>query len=208
MAAAPRTLGVILAGGEGRRVNGQDKGLLPLHGKPVVERVLSSLRPQCGELLIVANRNQGEYARHARVIGDDTIGHAGPLAGIAAVLALVTEHERRQFDGFDWLLTAPVDCPDLSPDLFTRLHAALLAAPDAPCAYARHAHKLEPLFALYSLEFRDKLLASARDALGLHASPLRWHLELGALAVDFSDQAEAFRNLNSTEDFHDYERHP
>jgi molybdenum cofactor guanylyltransferase len=206
MAAVPRTLGVILAGGEGRRVSGQDKGLLPLHGKPVVERVLSSLRPQCGELLIVANRNQGEYARHARVIGDDTIGHAGPLAGIAAVLALVTEHERRRFD---WLLTAPVDCPDLPSDLFTRLHATLLAAPDALCAYASHAHKLEPLFALYSLEFRDKLLASARDALGLHASPLRWHMELGALAVDFSDQADAFRNLNTTEDFHDYEQmHP
>lgn len=201
-----RILGVVLAGGEGRRVSGQDKGLLPLHGRPMIERVLSILRPQCDEALIVANRNQADYGRYARVIGDEAPDHAGPLAGIAATLALIAEREPQQFGGFDWLLTAPVDCPDFPPDLFARLHTAFRTAPDTLCAYASHAHKREPLFALYPLEFRDKLVTSARDALGVHASPLRWHMELGAVAVDFSDRVEAFRNLNTMEEFQDYER--
>lgn len=201
-----RTLGCVLAGGEGRRVGGQDKGLLPLHGEPVIEHVLSILRRQCDEVLIVANRNQADYARYARVIGDEVPNHAGPLAGIAATLTLVAEREPQQFDSFDWLLTMPVDCPDPPADLVTRLHTALQAAPGALCVYARDAHRLQPLFALYALRFRQQLLASAREALNVHASPLRWHMELDAVAVDFSDRAEAFRNLNTLDEFQDYER--
>src|SRR5690242_16536522 len=103
MAAAPRTLGVILAGGEGRRVGGRDKGLLSLRGKPVVESVLAILRRQCDDVLVIANRNQDQYSRHARVIADETSGHAGPLGGIAAALALVVEREPQRFRGFDGL---------------------------------------------------------------------------------------------------------
>jgi molybdenum cofactor guanylyltransferase len=206
MANASRILGVILAGGEGRRVGGEDKGLLPLHGKPAVEHVLSVLRPQCDEMLIVANRNQDRYARYARVTGDEVPNHAGPLAGIAAAFALV-EGDNERFEDFAWLLTVPVDCPGLPPDLFARLHAALQAAPDTLCAFARDAHRLQPLFALYPLACREPLLASAREALNVHASPLRWHMELDALAVDFSDRAEAFRNLNTLEDFREYGTH-
>ena len=204
-----RILGVILAGGEGRRVGGRDKGLLPLRGQPVVARALSILRPQCGEILIVANRNQDQYSRYAPVIGDEVPHHAGPLAGIAAALALVAEREAARFHGFDWLLTVPVDCPDPPRDLPARLHAALKDTPDAPCAYARDEHKLQPLFALYALQFREALLDSAREALNVHASPLRWHMELDAVAADFSDCAEVFRNLNTPGDFREYEQmHP
>ena len=209
MAAESRTVAIVLAGGEGRRVGGQDKGLLPLHGKPVVERVLSVLRPQCDETLVIANRHQAEYAKFARVIGDELPGHAGPLAGIASALALVVEREPQSSREIDWLLTVPVDCPDPPRDLFARLHAALAAGPGVPCAYARDQHKPQPLFALYRLKSREDLLASARAALGMHASPLRWHMELDATAVDFSDCAECFRNLNTLEDFQEYERaHP
>ncbi len=200
------TLGVVLAGGAGRRVDGQDKGLLPLHGQPPVARVLKVLRPQCDEVLVVANRNQEDYARHARVIADETAGHLGPLAGIAAALALIVEHAPPEYVGCRWLLTAPVDCPDPPPELRARLENGLLAAPDAPSAYAQDQHKVQPLFALYSMKYRGELLASARAALALHASPLRWHMEIGAIAVDFSDCADGFRNLNTLQDFRDYER--
>lgn len=200
------TLGVVLAGGAGRRVEGQDKGLLPLHGRPPVAHVLDVLRTQCDDVLVVANRNQEDYARHARVITDEAAGHLGPLAGIAAALALIVERAPPEYAACRWLLTSPVDCPDPPHDLRARLQEGLLAAPDSPCAYAQGQHKLQPLFALYSLEYQDELLASARAALALHASPLHWHMEIGATAVDFSDRVEGFRNLNTLQDFRDYER--
>lgn len=203
---ATHTLGVVLAGGAGRRVGGQDKGLLPLRGGLPIEHVLAALRPQCDEVLIVANRNHDEYARQARVITDETTGHAGPLAGIVAALALIAEQTSPEYAACRWLLTAPVDCPDPPDDLRVRLQAALRAAANSSCVFAQDQHKLQPLFALYSLKYKDELLASARAALAVHASPLRWHMEIGATAVDFSDRASSFRNLNTLQDFRDYER--
>lgn len=202
---ATGTLGVVLSGGAGARVGGADKGLLTVHGKPVVARVAAALRPQCGELVIVANRNEAEYARIARVIPDETPGHAGPLAGIAAALALAIAQPEGTQAAFRWMLTVPVDCPDLPGDLFQRLHAALDADRRLPCAYARDEHKVQPLFALYSLQHGKQLLQSARAAVQLHASVLRWHLELHAQPVDFRDQTDAFRNLNALKDFREYE---
>jgi molybdopterin-guanine dinucleotide biosynthesis protein A len=199
------TLGVILSGGAGARVGGADKGLLTVHGKPVVERVAAVLRPQCRELVIVANRNETDYARVARVITDETPGHAGPLAGIAAALAFAMEPPAGARADYRWMLTVPVDCPDFPIDLFQRLHAALSADPKVPCAYARDEHKVQPLFALYSLKHGEQLLHSARAAVQLHASVLRWHLEVHAQAVDFRDHTEAFRNLNALKDFREYE---
>lgn len=199
---AADTLGVILSGGAGERVGGADKGLIAVHGAPVVERIAQALRPQCGVLVIVANRNLDDYARVAPVISDETPGHAGPLAGIAAALAMAVEGA----DGTHrWLLTVPVDCPDFPADLFQRLHAALAADPSLACVYARDEHKVQPLFALYSLTHGKALLQSARAAAQLHASAVRWHLELGARPVDFRDRTDAFRNLNALKDFREYE---
>ncbi|MGH8215787.1 MAG: molybdenum cofactor guanylyltransferase MobA [Rhodanobacteraceae bacterium] len=201
-----RTLGVILAGGAGTRVGGADKGLLTVHGVPVVEQVAAALRPQCDDILIVANRHKPNYARVARVIGDEMPGHAGPLAGIAAALALVVVSEEVAFGDCHWLLTVPVDCPDFPGDLCQRLREALDADPRSACAYARDERKVQPLFALYSLANGSALLESARAAAALHGSVLRWHMELEAQAVDFRDQTAAFHNLNAPEDFRDYER--
>ena len=69
-AADPQFAAAILAGGEGRRVGGRDKGLLILHGKPLIERVADALRAQVGAILICANRHAGEYARFGSVIAD------------------------------------------------------------------------------------------------------------------------------------------
>ena len=53
--------GVILAGGQARRMQGQDKGLVLLNNKPMIEYVIENLKPQVGELVINANRNLDTY---------------------------------------------------------------------------------------------------------------------------------------------------
>src|SRR5260221_13091519 len=79
--------GIVLAGGQGRRMGGVDKGLQPLHGKPMVEWVLARLRPQVNEVLINANQNPERYAALGhRVVPDAIGGYAGPLAGLHAGL--------------------------------------------------------------------------------------------------------------------------
>ena len=81
--------GVILAGGRARRMGGDDKGLIEIGGKSMVEHVIDALKPQVGALLISANRNLSSYRRYGYPVAPDTIGdYFGPLAGMASAMRL------------------------------------------------------------------------------------------------------------------------
>ena len=109
--------GVILAGGQGRRMGSVDKGLRELRGKAMVAWVLERFAPQVEEMLINANQNLDVYAKFGhRVIPDEIGGFAGPLAGLQRGLS-----EARH----PLVATAPCDTPFLPADLVTRLHVAL-----------------------------------------------------------------------------------
>ena len=54
--------GIVLAGGQGRRMGGVDKGLVDLAGKPMVAHVLERFAPQVDEVLVNANQNLDRYA--------------------------------------------------------------------------------------------------------------------------------------------------
>lgn len=201
---ADATLAVVLAGGAGIRVDGADKGLLTLHGRPLVEHVLERLRPRSDRLLIVANRHVDEYARHAPTIRDEIPGPAGPLAGLMAAFGFLVANRHALPH---WLLTAPVDCPDPPRDLGSRLRAALLARDTARCAYVLRGNKPQPLFALYRVGGHpENWHASAQRALHEHGSPRRWHATFDTLAVAFDDAGDALHNLNTPDAFREYAR--
>jgi molybdopterin-guanine dinucleotide biosynthesis protein A len=92
--------GIVLAGGQGRRMGTVDKGLQLLHAKPMVEHVLERLAPQVDALIINANQNPEAYATlgepfGARVVPDRIGGFAGPLAGLQAGLVRRGDAARR-----------------------------------------------------------------------------------------------------------------
>lgn len=110
---------VVLAGGQGRRMGGADKGLVEYRGRPLIEWVLAALSPQVGEIVISANRNLERYAAYGcRVLPDGLPDFPGPLAGVLAALGAVNA---------EWLLVVPCDTPHLPPDLAARLLAAAQA---------------------------------------------------------------------------------
>src|SRR5256885_10499859 len=79
--------GIVLAGGQGRRMGSVDKGLQLLHGKPMVQWVLERFAPQVDEIIVNANQNVQRYAAFGhRVVSDEVSGFAGPLAGLHAGL--------------------------------------------------------------------------------------------------------------------------
>lgn len=111
--------GVILAGGEGRRMGGIDKGLVHFHEKPMVKYVLNALQPVSEAIFICANRNLEEYRAigacfdDVRVFGDDEkVRQQGPLAGLlSAAQRAASSH----------LLLSPCDTPAVSSELFAAL---------------------------------------------------------------------------------------
>lgn len=174
---------VILAGGEGRRMNGADKGLLELWGKPLVVHLLERLSPQVGKVLINANRNLERYRQLAPVVPDSDAGYAGPLAGFEAGLSHAPS---------EWVLFVPCDSPLVPMDLANRL-----------CAAIRHHDQIavvddgDQLHAATAL-VHQSLLPSLCNYLDSGDRKLQlWFERHQLVPVDFSDQADAFFNLNT-----------
>lgn len=128
----------VLAGGEGLRMGGVDKGLQPWRGQPLAQWVLEALQKQADHLGVGANRNHASYAQllhRACQASDQSPGpsasgpgnagvhpdspelppRSGPLAGILTAL--------RQCPS-DWLQLAACDTPKLPDHLVERLLAA------------------------------------------------------------------------------------
>jgi molybdenum cofactor guanylyltransferase len=179
--------GLVLAGGMGQRMGGQDKGLLPFRGRPLAAWVIDRVAPQVGRLLINANRNIDEYARFGYpVISDSIGGYPGPLAGVHTGLGTCATN---------YLLCVPCDSPFLPTDLCERLMAALLRE-GADAATARCGERLHPVFSLLrrnsAAELQKYLAAGGRNIRG-------WFDNMQTAFVDFPDP-EAFQNLNTPDD--------
>jgi len=177
--------GVVLAGGQGSRMGGVDKGLQVFRGKPMVQHVVERFAPQVGELLVNANRNPEAYASFGyRVVADEIEGFAGPLAGFERGLA----HASR-----DFVVTTPCDSPFLPVDLVARLRSALDAR-KADLAVAKTGDQAHPVFSL----MRRSVHASLRDFLSSGQRKIdRWYGALAVVEVSFDDEAEAFVNINT-----------
>lgn len=182
----------ILAGGQGRRLGGADKGLQLVDGKPLIAHVCAALaamhasrdEPDRRVVLILANRNHGTYSTHATTMRDDVDCGEGPLAGIATALSTATT---------PWLLTVPVDCPCPPAELWQRLRAGIA---DADAAVAHDGRNRQPLFALY----RAGLARSAIEAAQAGMGPREWQHRIATADVDFRDRCRNFSNLNTAED--------
>lgn len=180
--------GIVLAGGQGRRMGGVDKGWVELAGKPMIAHVLERLGPQVGDVLINANQNLDRYAGFGVPVVPDAVGgFAGPLAGLHAGMTRATRSH---------VATVPCDSPFLPPDLVARL-ATALAAKHAQLAVAKTFDQPHPVFCLAS---RDVLphLAAFLEAGGRKIDT--WYATLAVVEVAFDDEADAFRNINTADE--------
>jgi molybdopterin-guanine dinucleotide biosynthesis protein A len=181
--------GIVLAGGQGRRMGGVDKGLQPLRGKPMVAWVVERLAPQVGEIVINANQNLETYAGFGhRVVADDVGGFAGPLAGLHAGLAAAAH---------PLVVTVPCDSPFLPLDLVARLRAALGAN---DLAVAKTGEQPHPVFSLVRGSVHDHL---TKYLAGGGRKIDAWYATLRVVEVAFDDEADAFRNINTREELND-----
>jgi molybdenum cofactor guanylyltransferase len=177
--------GAILAGGRGRRMGGEDKGLLKIDGTPLVLRIAAVLQPQVGTLVINANRNLERYREFGYPVIQDIVGEFfGPLVGMASALQAVET---------PYLLTVPCDSPLLPHDLSARLFHALRRN-NAEISVAHDGTRMQPVFTLLRRELLPDLL-SYLDSGGRKIDT--WYAEHRLALADFSDRTEAFLNLNT-----------
>lgn len=184
--------GLILAGGRAQRMGGIDKGLIPFHGKALIESAISRLKPQVSTILINANRSITKYSHYGYpVLMDETPDFSGPLAGFSVGL----KHCKTPY-----LLTSPCDSPLLPTDLAIRM-AAQLEGHDLELVFASSKEEdgkiwAQPVFCL--------MKSSLQDSLGTFLSKGdlkidRWFKELRSGTVVF-ENPQAFANVNTPEE--------
>jgi molybdopterin-guanine dinucleotide biosynthesis protein A len=186
--------GLVLAGGQGRRMGEVDKGLQLLQGRPLIAWVLERLAPQVEELMISANQNLERYRAFGHAVLPDVVGgFAGPLAGLERGLSAARH---------DLVVTAPCDSPFLPPDLVARLHAGL-AAENAELAVARTGTQVHPVFCLCQRRLHADLHAYlAAGGRKIDA----WYSRLRVVEVAFDEVPDAFSNINTREELRAHEK--
>lgn len=178
---------VILAGGQGSRMSGLDKGWLNLEGQPLISHILNSLRRQSENIIINANRNLNQYAEYGYpVLKDSMTGFQGPLAGMLAAMSFVKTQ---------YILTLPCDGPFIVNDYVNRMMKGLGENTRA-VAVASDGHNIQPVYTLLPVNLKPDLesfLASGHRAIKY------WLKQQELNIIEFTSQHDArmFVNVNT-----------
>jgi len=180
---------VILAGGRGSRLGGQDKGLLEWQGKPFIEHILQSIAPVAKNIMINANRNAEVYQQYGYpVISDDIDDYAGPLAGMLAALRSAKT---------EYVMTVPCDAPSTTPamidqfcDVHEKQHQKLYVAGTDD--------GLQPVYAMIHTSLIENLAQYLADG---HRKTQGWLKDNDAVVIHFDQQVTSFLNINTEDEF-------
>ncbi|MBI2841546.1 MAG: molybdenum cofactor guanylyltransferase [Acidobacteria bacterium] len=177
---------IVLAGGMSSRM-GQNKALLPIDGRPMIERIVDQLRPHFNQILVSAN-DPDRYSFLGLEIVTDRITGLGPLMGIACGLAR---------SDYDLNFIVACDIPQIDLSLVERLfreveghEAAVFLSAGLP----------EPLFAVYG-----KVVTKAIEE-ALARGQLKVSDALASCFVKYVDLGgdARLRNLNTTGELEAY----
>ena len=195
MTKMPSTLGLVLAGGQARRMGGGDKIMLSIGGTKILDRVIERVRPQCARLILNANGDPARFAATGLpVVPDETQDFSGPLAGVLAGLDWAAANT----PDIGYVVSVPGDCPFLPRDLVTRLHAAR-EAEGMPLACARSGDWRHPVVGLWPVALRDDLRRALSEE-GLRKIEV-WTGRHGVALAAWPDKPiDPFFNVNTPQD--------
>ena len=197
--------GIILAGGQSRRMGGGDKALARLAGRPLLDRIADRLKPQVDAMAVNANGDATRFGALDLPVVPDTIpGFAGPLAGLLA--------------GLEWaaaatlcgrLLTVAADTPFFPEDLTRRL-AAATAGRNGTIAVARCDGRRHPTFALWPLTLAGPLRRMLTEGGNRRVTAFidahdAVDVDFPALALAGGGSLDPFFNINTPQDLADAE---
>ena len=176
---------VVLAGGQGARIGGVDKGWLLLDERPLIQRVIERLLPQVDEIIISCNRNLAAYqALGFPVVQDQRADYRGPLSGIVAAAPLCTQN---------WIQLCPCDLPNMPLQLSAQL-LDIAQRTGANAVIPRDRYSNQYLCALID----QQAIATAQRSLDSgNAAVKGWLLPLHHRIVDIKSSEDAFFNINT-----------
>jgi molybdopterin-guanine dinucleotide biosynthesis protein A len=177
-------MGVILAGGLGRRLGGS-KAVVQLAGRPLISYPLAAVQTALGEVAIIAKADSQLPSLSGVTVWVEPDTPRHPLVGIVQALALA---EGRS------VVVCAVDLPFVTPELIYRLATTDLRK--APAVVACSGADTQPLLGCYGPRTIELLHESELES----DPPLQDFLaSIGPLLLEVGDPEQLF-NIDSPED--------
>lgn len=181
---------VILAGGRASRMGGRDKGLTHYKGQPLIRYSLAVAKTQSQQVLISANRNQAEYkAMDLPVYADILADYPGPLAGLVSCAPHIET---------PYTIVMSCDMPYVTAKMITQLTRQLLNHAEKKSAAVFRDHQaLQCGLFVCKTSTLNSIHAFLNDN---NRSVQQWLKSLNLLTLTWSEQTDAFKNINRTAD--------
>ncbi len=208
---------LILTGGEGRRINGEDKGLMNYQGSTLIQQQINWLKPQVSQIIISANRNFEQYKKFGFPVYQDLVvsstgnvineliesdtsqtRYRGPLSGLLQGLSHCAT---------EWLFVQPVDMPSLPNDIVEQLVSKILQlnqfgqleqAHSNHCFYLKSNKREHYLSMLIS----KKCLTDLKFFIKKGKKKVSdFHQQVGSVSIDLGIAEAAYNNLNFSKDY-------
>ena len=186
----PKVSGLVLAGGQSRRMGGLDKGLQQFQGTPLAKLAWNQLGPHVADMWIVANRHLNDYAAlfpQNSILQDSITGFAGPLAGMHAGLLAM--------EG-DILVCVPCDTPNFPEDLVHRLIEPLKQRPELTLTVAQAGDRIHPVFCALRASAKLSIEYALNEG---QRGVYQWLTRQSHQVVTFENPHQ-FTNLNTHDD--------
>jgi len=192
--------GVILAGGQARRMGGGDKTLKLLDGRPILSLIIKRLTPQVDGLVLNANGAAERFREFGLPVVADPVGdHAGPLAGILAGMRWA----QKAMPDARFMASVAGDTPFLPFDLVARL-AEGCGRDEKTIALAASATGVHPVIGLWPIALADDLetfLNSGQSGKILTFADHYFRLNVPFDHIDVDgEEFDPFFNINTPED--------
>jgi molybdopterin-guanine dinucleotide biosynthesis protein A len=186
----PDCTGVLLAGGQARRMGGAPKALSRAGGQTLAARSVALLRGLFGEVLVVANDPAPWEGLSARVVPDAVAGKGAP-GGLHAALAAAHT---------GWIFAAACDMPFLSAEAIRFLAARRGASPAVLVEWERGLEGLHAFWSRAALPTVERMLREGDPSIRDLAAAVGARVVTAEEWREVDPDGRSFENVNTPDD--------
>lgn len=181
-------LGAVIAGGMSRRMGGQDKFLLSLNGKMILDHIIERFGPQVSSLILNINGEKNRIKKGSfKIVRDVFEESCGPIGGLFTVLNYARSHN------FSYVVTVACDTPFLPIDYVSRLAEQT----EKDIVIAKSFGRLHPTMGLWNVALLDDLEFCIKKG---EYKISKWVNRHSFSVVCWDQVPDPFFNINSPED--------
>lgn len=185
-------LPVVLAGGKSKRF-GEDKSQVLLGDKILIDHILTEIKDDFKEILIVANSPIKHFSLNKIVEISDYQKNLGPLGGVLSAMKWIKSNNKK----YQWIATFPSDTPFFKKNILENFYNRINEK-ESELFFMKSNDKRHNIFGLWCVDLVDQL---EKDLENGARKVEKWANTIGVKTINISfEKEDPFFNINTKED--------